>query len=618
MAMQRPHHPMERIGAVRNSTRHWLWPSAEVVRPADSAGGLAVFLRLLRLAAPFWRGIALATIAGFATVASSVGLMTTSAYIIAKAALRPSIAELQVAIVGVRFFGIARGLFRYLERNLSHDVNFRLLARLRVWFYRALEPLAPARLMQYRSGDLLSRIVADIETLEDLYVRVLAPPLVAVLVGGSMWFFMGTFAPALAIVLLVALALTGVVLPILARRMGRPVGQRRVRVRSELTAAMVDGIQGVADLLAFGYGSRHQERIKELGRQLAGLQQRMGWITGLQGALSGLLMNLATIAVLVVAIPGVRSAELDGIVLAVLVLAVISSFEAVLPLPAAFQHLDSSLTAGRRLFEIVDAEPAVRSGRGPVAVPDRDSGPSLRVQNLTFRYTQEQPLALAGLDFALAAGGRLAVVGPTGAGKSTLVNLLLRLWDYEQGRIEVDGREIRDYCEEELRSIIGVVSQHTHLFNATVRENLLMARPEAGEEDIMRAAEQARLHQFVLALPEGYDTWVGEQGLRLSAGERQRLAIARTIIKDAPILVLDEATANLDAVTEQEVMQELLALMHGRTTLIVTHRLVGLEAVDEILVLRAGRVAERGRHHELMQLRGLYCQMWELQSQALS
>jgi thiol reductant ABC exporter CydC subunit len=572
------------------------------------------FQRLLAFALPFWGQIALATLLGFATIGSSVGLLTTSAYLIAHAALRPSIADLQVAIVGVRFFGIARGIFRYLERNLSHQVNFRLLARLRVWFYRALEPLAPARLLHYGSGDLLSRIVADIETLENLYVRVIAPPLVALMVGVLTWLLMASFALPLAWASVGALALAGLALPWLARRMAAGDGRRLIQTRAEMNVALVDLVQGMADLLAFGREQDHLTRVQRLNREMVQLQARMVRVTGLSDALTGFLMNLATLAVLILAIPLVRAADLDGPSLAVLVLAVIASFEAVAPLSLAFQYLENNLAAGRRLFEIVDADPAVVDPIHPPTLPARFD---LRVQNLSFRYNPEAPLVLDDVSFSLNAGGRIAVVGPSGAGKSTLIHLLLRFWDCPAGQIYLDGRDIRSYGQEALRGAISVISQSPYLFNATVRENLLLARPDASVEEIVNAAQRAQIHDFLTSLPEGYGTWIGEQGLALSGGERQRLAVARTLLKDAPFLILDEATANLDAVTEKRVVDELYALMQNRTVLIVTHRLVGLEMVDEILVLDQGRVMERGRHHELMQAAGIYRRMWELQNQTL-
>jgi len=575
---------------------------------------MQTFLRLLKLIAPFKWWIALAALLGFATIGSGIGLMATSAYIISKAALHPSIAALQVSIVGVRFFGLSRGVFRYLERLVSHQVTFRLLARLRVWFYQHLEPLAPARLMQYRSGDLLTRIVADIETLENFYVRVIAPPVVAVLVLGLMWMLLASFAISLAVVTIFFLLLAGIGIPLLTRRLSRTVGPQRVTVRAELNATQIDGVQGMADLLTANGSDRYQQKIHDLSRQLTRLQQRMAGITGLHSALSGLLTNWATLAVLLIAIPLVSQGELDGVYLAVIVLAVIASFEAVLPLPEASQQLDENLAAARRLFDIVDAQPAVAETLVPSPLPQDYT---LRIQDLRFCYNENDPPALDGVSLDVPTGSRLAIVGPSGAGKSSLVNVLLRFWEYQSGEIEVGGHNLRDYRPEDVRQLIGVVSQRTHLFNDTIKNNLRLARPEASDDDVVTAARQAQIHPFIQSLPQGYDTWIGEQGLRLSGGERQRLAIARALLQDAPILILDEPTANLDPLIEQEIIKTLHIVMAGRTTLLITHRLVGLESADEILVLQNGRIVEQGTKAELLAIDGIYRRMQQLQQNNL-
>lgn len=557
-------------------------------------------MRLLRLTAPFAGWMALAALLGLATVGSSIGLMAASAYIISKAALHPSIAELQVAIVGVRFFGISRGLSRYLERYVSHQVTFKLLARLRVWFYQHVEPLAPAQLMTYRSGDLLNRIVADIDTLEHFYVQVIAPPVVALLTALLLGLLLASYDGRLAATGLLFLALLGLGLPLLARRLSRGVGQRLVTTRAELRVTLVDTFQGLADLLACDREEAQLEQVRRLSHTLTAAQQRMTWLTGLHSALSVLLAALATLAMLVVAIPLVRSGQVDGVYLGLVVLATLASFEAVMPLAAAFQNLDSSLAAAKRLFELADAKPVgavvLPDEKSPLSVEAGETGRSLSlvVDNLHFRYHPDAPPALDGVSFTLPEGGRLAIMGPSGAGKSTLVHLLLRFWEYQAGRIELGGRDLRSYTPEEVRGLIGVVAQQIHLFNTTVRENLLMARPEATFEEMVKAARQAHIHDFIEALPQGYDTWLGEQGLRLSGGERQRLAIARAILKNAPLLILDEATANLDALVEREIRQSLYTLMKGRTTLIITHRPPDLKLADEVIVLNAGRVVKQG------------------------
>ena len=574
------------------------------------------FFRLLHLAAPFKWWMALAVLLGSLTIGSSIGLMAASAYIIASAALHPSIADLAVPIVGVRFFGIARGVFRYLERLVSHHVNFSLLARLRVWFYTAIEPLAPARLMQYRSGDLLSRIVGDIETLQNFYIRIIAPPMVACVIAAFMALYLRSFSPSLAAIVLAFMFLVGAVVPIAVQRLSQTNNRRLVTTRSELSARLVDGIQGAADLIAFGREQSHAQRVSALSRELVGLQSRMASLTGLHNAVGNLLTHLAMWCVLLIAIPMVTSARLEGVYLPVLVLAVLASFEGVLALPLAFQYLETNLESARRLFEIVDARDL-----SPNPFPRREGGrgdrSAIRVHNLTFRYEPNAPLALDRVSFDLRAGGSLAIVGPSGAGKSSLVNLLLRFWEYDAGEIIVAGRELREYAPDAARQLFAVVSQTTHLFNTTIRQNLLLARPEASDDDVIHAARQAQIHDWICSLPQGYDTLVGEQGLKLSGGERQRLAIARALLKDAPIILFDEATANLDPVTERDVLQAIRSLMQQRTTLMITHRLVGLELVDEILVLNAGRVIERGTHADLLQLNGVYRRMWNLQNEVL-
>ncbi len=566
--------------------------------------------RLLGFLRPYLGWVALSVLAGVATVVSNIALLGTSAYLIASAALHPSIALLQVAIVGVRFFGLARGIFRYLERLASHSVNFRLLARLRTWFYQAVEPLAPARLIHQPSGDLLSRAMGDIETLENFYVRAVSPVIVAAVVTAGMGLYVGSFSPALGGVLLGGMLLSGLAVPLLAGLLNRVQGSRWVNARADLSARVVDSIQGLPDLLACGAESAALQNIQAASQVGIRAQRRMLWSGAVTGSLNQLFTHLTLWAVLLIAIPLVSAASLDGVLLAVLVLITLASFEAVTPLAQAAQFWQTSRQSARRLFEIADEPLPVPEPGSPIPAPGLAA---LQVKNLTFRYAPDLPPALYDLNFSLIPGQVLALIGPSGAGKSTLANILLRFWDVGAGMVLLDGHDIRAYTSMDIRRMTALVSQSTYLFNATLRQNLLLASPNAPEEDLSSVLERVALGAWLRSLPDGLDTWLGEHGLQVSGGERQRLALARAILQDAPLVILDEPTANLDAVTESQVLSLLRQVLAGRTVLWITHRLAGLDWADEILVLNDGQLVERGTQAQLLVAGGLYAQMQHTQ-----
>ena len=572
--------------------------------------------RLVPLLAPERGRAALAVSLQVATVGAGVALMGTSAWLLSKAALHPSIAALSVAVVGVRAFGVSRATLRYLERLVSHDVTLRLLARLRVAVYRALVPLAPAGLADHRSGDLLDRAIEDVAALEGLYVRVLGPSLVAVAVGVLLGPALLPFGVWLAAAAVAGFVVSGTAAPWLARRRGLAPGRRLADLRGELSARLVDGVQGQAELLAFDQAANHASSVAALSRAMVEEQKRLARASALGGALAGLGADLTAVAVLALAVAAVRSGTLDGVQIAVVALMTLAAFEAVAALPAAWQGAGAMRESARRVFELVDRPPAVPEPSVPAAgavAPPR----VLEARELRFAYPGETRLALDGVSLRLEPGRRVAVVGPSGSGKSTLVHLLLRFWDAPPESLLLDGGDARAWPSDRVRASLAFAAQRAHLFTGTLRENLALAAPRAGDPELLAALDAVQLGELVARLPRGLDTWIGEQGHRLSGGERQRLALARALVRDAPFLLLDEPTAHLDAVTEREVMREIVRAGEGRATLLVTHRLVSLDVFDEVLVLDRGRVVERGRAADLAGAGGTFARLLALQRATL-
>lgn len=569
---------------------------------------------LLKIMKPAVPAMSLAAMCSILTVAANIGLLGTSALLIATAALHPPLAALAVAITGVRFFGISRAVFRYAERYLAHTATFQILCSLRVWFFTCLEPLVPARLQPYKSGDLLGRLIADIDTLQYFYLRVIGPVLAAAVILLFMCWWLSAFAPVLGMLLAAAFVLSGAVIPYCTRQAGRNISLALLAERAKLKIALVDTLEGITELSAFGQTSNQADRLAAIGRQLNHWQSKKAAYAAWTEGLNSIIVNGTVWCALVLVVPLVAAGKIDGVYLAVLLLAIQASFEAVQPLPLAVYYLEESRAAAERLFFLADAEPAAVGSSTAEPVPERFD---LTFSHLTFTYPGEAQCALCDISFSLPAGKRLAIVGANGAGKTTLVSLLLRFREYESGAIMLDRRDLREFSPEEVRRRFAVVSQETHLFAAPVGDNIRLARPEASLEEVRTAARYAAVDDFIQTLPQGYATPVGMNGKAISGGQRQRLSIARALLKNAPVLILDEPTAGLDAITAREVMGEVSRLMLGRTTILITHQLTGLQVMDEILVLDQGRIVEHGTFQQLIARQGLFYRMWNLQQDIL-
>jgi len=570
-------------------------------------------LRLLRLFRSYRYWLLAGLLLSFLTLLANVALMALSGWFITAMAVAGA------AGVSLNYFtpaalirgaAIVRTAGRYAERLVTHEATFRLLSELRVWFYRQLEPLAPAGLEAYRSGDLLSRIRADIDTLDHVYLRLLIPVAVALLSALVFTAVLLGYHPLLALAEVTLLLVAGVAVPWLVNRLGSSAGRRKVELASRMRAALVTDVQGMGELLVYGAAESHALQMQALSRELAREQQTLSGLNGLSQAALGLCAGLAMWAMVVIAVPLVLADTLAPPQLAMLALFALASFEAVMPLPLALQTLGEALAAARRIFSLADAQPAVSEPADPIPVPEL---PAYRLHEVSFRYRPDNPPVLQDVTLALPPGRKLAVVGETGCGKSTLVSLLLRFRDPTGGRVLLNERPLQQYSGEALRGRVAALAQQTHLFNTTILDNLLLARPDADREAVEAACKAALIHAFITQQPDGYDTVTGETGVRLSGGQARRVAIARALLKDAPVLVLDEPTEGLDPETARQLMANVLARVHARrqSLLLITHRLQGLEAMDEILVMAEGRVVESGSHAALMAARSRYRRLYE-------
>jgi ATP-binding cassette subfamily C protein CydC len=547
---------------------------------------IGTLVRLLTLArVPAWRA-ALAVLLGALAVGFGVALMGTAGYLISRAAEQPPILSLTVTIVAVRFFGLARPLARYLDRLVGHDLALRALARVRARFYERIEPLAPAQLEGYRRGDLLARMVGHVDALQGLYLRCLGPPLVALLVGTACVWVTAAFLPAAAVVLGIGLLLAGAVVPALSAVLARAAGRRRRGLQGRLTAELVELLRGAPELAAYGQEEATVARIRSLDGELARLGRRDALVAGAGEALSVLVTGLTVVGVLAVSAAAHDGGALDRVLVATLALLALASFDAVMPLPAAARELAGVVSAGRRVLELTGTEPLVRDPAEPI---DAAPGPAaVALEGVTARYPGEPRPALQGVDLRLEPGRKVALVGPSGAGKTTVTRLLFRFLDPERGRVTLAGRDLREYRQDDVRSTFAVAGQEAHLFASTIRENLRLARPGADDDELMSALGHAHIAEWVASLPDGLGTFVGEEGARLSGGQRQRLVLARALLADAPVLVLDEPTAHLDPATARALMDDVLDAAGGRSVLLITHRPEGLEHMDEVVALGRG------------------------------
>ncbi|MFF3759697.1 thiol reductant ABC exporter subunit CydD [Streptomyces sp. NPDC002185] len=583
-----------------------LLAAADEPTPTVPAAPLA---RVRSMAGELKGRVALALLLGSLALGSAVGLMAVSGWLISRASEQPPVLYLMMAVTATRAFGIGRAVFRYAERLVSHDAVLRMLADLRVSVYRRLERIAPAGLGRTRRGDLLARLVQDVDALQDYWLRWLLPVGAALLVGVASAGFTAWLLPEAGAVLAVGLLVAGVAVPAAGGALARRAERRLAPARGTLATAVADLLRGCAELTVAGALRGRTERVRDADRTLTSIASRQAAATALGAGLSAVVCGLTVVAAACVGVQGVRDGRLDGVALAVVVLTPLAAFEAVTGLPLAVQYRQRVRRSAERVFEVLDAPVPVREPRTPAAPPA--SPFPLELAGLSARHAGQERLALDGFSLGLEAGRRVAVVGASGSGKTTLAQVLLRFLDVEHGTYVLGGVPAGELDGDAVRRFVGLCAQDAHLFDSSVRENLRLAKVGADDEELREALRRARLLDWVDGLPAGLDTLVGEHGSRLSGGQRQRLALARALLADFPVLVLDEPAEHLDLATGDALTDDLLRATEGRTTVLITHRLHGLDAVDEVLVLDEGRTVQRGPYAELASVDGPLRRMLE-------
>ncbi|WP_419239878.1 heme ABC transporter ATP-binding protein/permease CydC [Photobacterium leiognathi] len=562
----------------------------------------------LKLYRKHWFGLTLGMILGLATILAAISLLTLSGWFIAASA----VAGLTIARetfnymlpgAGVRGFSMARTAGRWGERVVSHNATFKLLADLRLFFFRKLTPLIPGRQTNLRDADLLNRLVADVDAMDHIYLRLVSPLVIGVLGIAAITAFLSWFDLTIGLTLGGILLVLMIVLPIIFYRLGKRNGEQLTFAKANYRIKLLDWLQGHAELLLFNAESRYRQQAEAEQDQLLAAQRKMASLTGLANGILMAATGWTLVVILWIAADGIGGHAPDPFV-AMVAFATMASFEMMMPVAGAFQYLGQTLTSAKRLNEIIEATPdTVFDPNGYHG----DAQGDLKIENVSYTYNGSTQAVVKNVSIDLKQGEKLALLGRTGCGKSTLLQLITRSWDPQQGQIQLDGKPLPEWSEASLRKAITVVSQRVDIFNGSLRENLVLAKPNGTDAEFTEALVQVGLS--ALLEDKGLDTWLGDGGRRISGGERRRLGIALALLHDAPILLMDEPTEGLDRRTEQQILALLLEHAKDKTVLFITHRLVGLDQMDQICLMDEGGIIERGKHQELLAQKGRYAEL---------
>ena len=552
--------------------------------------------------------LSLGVVLAIVTLLASIGLLTLSGWFLSASAVVGFAGaysfNYMLPAAGVRGAAIIRTAGRYFERLVSHDATFRVLAHLRVFTFSKLLPLSPAGLARFRQGELLNRMVADVDTLDHLYLRVISPLVGALVVILVVTAGLSLLDVSLALTLGGIMLATLLILPPLFYRAGKPTGEQLTALRGQYRQQLTGWLQGQAELTIFNASDRYRKQMEQTELNWHDAQRRQSELTALSQALMLLIGAVAVVSMLWLAAGGVGDNAQPGALIALFVFCALAAFEALAPVTGAFQHLGQVIASALRVSQIIEQQPEVTFPQQAAAEPHQQV--ALTLEQITFTYPEQSQPALDNLTLHVAAGEHIAILGRTGCGKSTLLQLLTRAWDPQRGRIQLNDTPLNQLDEHTLRQTISLVPQRVHLFSATLRDNLLLARPDASDEKLANVLRRTGLEK--LLEDAGLNSWLGEGGRQLSGGELRRLGIARALLHDAPLMLLDEPTEGLDATTENQILELLADVMQNKTLLMVTHRLRGLARFNQIIVMDNGQIIEQGNHTELLAKQGRYYQ----------
>lgn len=556
--------------------------------------------------------IALSLLMGVLTVLSGIGMVSTSSILISKAALHPDVLELMVFIVGVRFFSISRGIFRYLDRLISHNATFKILSHIRRWFYKSFNDNYSENNKEFKTGDIYTRLVNDVDSLKEFFLRAVYPIITAVIIGILTFILLILFSVHLAVVFLLFYIFTGFILPIIMFRINSKLMKKEQNIKKTINLTLIDMLNGILEIYVYGLKDTYEKKYIELSSSLSALQKKKNFIQLLGESMHSLCVSCLIVFAMIILSKSVYEGRLAGIYYAMVPLAIMASFEALLPMPNVLYKFSEANNAGSSIYSIIqDNNETDMSEEGVPADCE------LSIAHLSVKESDSEKYIIKDVSLELPEGKKVAVVGMSGAGKSTLLKALLGFMKYSEGSIRLGGKSFSVLDAEEIRKNFTYVEQNPYLFSTTINENLLIADSNASGEDIWTALKKSYLDEYIKSLQNGLETSLGQFGQQLSGGEKQRLAIARALLKESPIILLDEPTASLDVELEAKVVDALHKALQNKSCIWVTHRLIGMAYMDEILLMHKGAVLERGTHAQLLERRGLYYKLWSMQQRLI-